>query len=96
MIDLLLQTNISIDGLIHIGELLTLGGTLFGAYYKLKNQIALTDNNLKNTNVNLEKLEEKTAGDYRHIEEKIQKIDEKIEQLPVSITNLIKAFFDKT
>lgn len=63
-----------------------------GFIFKLKNEISLLKNDLKNTNATVAELKQKMTADYTKIENKIAAMDEKIEQLPINITNLIKTF----
>lgn len=89
---ILLDTTLSVDSLAHIGELLVLLATGFGFFFKMQNSVEILRNDLKNTEENIRKLEQKTSVDYAKIETKMQIIEERIESLPVAITNLIKAF----
>lgn len=63
-----------------------------GFIFNLKTQIQLLRNDLQNLRDNVSKLEQKTSADYTKIENKMGLLEEKIEQLPVNITNLIKTF----
>jgi hypothetical protein len=91
---LLLQATVSFNPAIIYNILTIIVVLLTGAgfIFNMKSEIRLLRNDLHNTKSDLTKLEQNTKTDYNKIETKINLIEEKIEQLPVNITNLIKNF----
>lgn len=76
-------------------------GTVFGAFFNIKNQVELLKNDLKNAVEQTTKLELKTAADYTKIERKISELEDKsedrhkdlqtrIDKMPMEIINILR------
>lgn len=91
---ILLDGTISIDALIHIGELIALLGTGFAAFWKLNNKVDVINEDLKNsketTQKTADKLEIRVNESESKLDKKISHLEEKIDRLPKDIIELFR------
>lgn len=86
--------DIDINSLLHIGELIILIGSGFGAYWKLNNKVDVLEANVENNKTTIKEkvasIEIRMDNSETKLEEKIQHLEEKIDRLPKDIIELFR------
>ncbi len=87
---MLLDATITVDGLLHLGELISIVGAGFAAFWKLNNRVDVLKADLKNSKEEVEKLEQRLNNSETKLEDKITNLAEKIDRLPKDIIELFR------